>query len=121
MSHILLRKLPEITQQDKKVNLYFIIKRGAPAPRYICDMSAEKRAARCGKTWGSKKPRGHKNRRGPWHLPKVRPPLDPPLKTSNAGYDCSSNFIVVNQDNHNLQTTIYTFRSQTLQHRFHLA
>ena len=64
--HILLRKLPQIRQQDKKVNSHFILKRGAPAPHYICDMSAEKRAVRSKKAWALK------NREGP----KIFGPLE---------------------------------------------
>ena len=60
---ILLRKLPQIRQQDKKVNSHIILKCGAQAPRYIRDMSAEKRAVRSRKAWAPKNPRGPKNLR----------------------------------------------------------
>ena len=80
--HFICQSLRKVTQQDKKIDSYLILKRGTPAPRYICDMSPKKRAvwSTFRKTWGPKKTTRPKKSAGPpesvdpWNLPRVPPP-----------------------------------------------
>ena len=60
---------------------YLILKRGAPALRYMYNMSAQNRAVRSRKTWRHKQPRGQKNLRGPRKrgAPGTCPKCPPPL------------------------------------------
>ena len=76
--------LRKVIQEDKKIYSYLILKRGAAAPRYIYDMSHKKRAmmSTLRITWGTKKPRGPKNLRGPGKRVAIgtcqNPPPPPP-------------------------------------------
>ena len=80
---ILSDRLQLITQKGPR----FVLKRGAPAPRYKNDMSAQNCAVRSRKTWGHKQPRGPKNLRA-WPpesagalalAQSAPPPINPPL------------------------------------------